>query len=104
MFSNFMYVFSVIAFCISTPWKKHFVTNPWFMIVLILVFTYDILICMVPESRIPDFMIGEFDITYRGTICGMAIAFGLFMYVLQKFVLEGLFNHLREKYPEKHWL
>lgn len=55
MFSNFMYVFSVIAFSISRPWKKIFLTNIPFMIVLVLVFTYDILICLVPDSRLTVF-------------------------------------------------
>jgi len=48
MFSNFMYVFSVLAFCISKPWKKYFFTNLPFMIVLTLNFTYDVLVCLVP--------------------------------------------------------
>lgn len=37
-------------------------------------------------------------------MCGMGCAFGIFMYIVQKALLENLFNWLREKYPEKQWL
>lgn len=104
MFSNFMYVFSVVAFSISKPWKKAFYTNPYFMVVLILVFIYNILICVVPESRIPLFFLENFDMRWQGLICGMGCAYGIFMYVVQKFLLEPLFRSLREKYPDKQWL
>lgn len=104
MFSNFMYLFSVVAFSISKPWKKEFYTNPYFMVVLIIVFAYDIIICLVPEARIPDFFINTFDMRWQGLLCGLGCAFGVFMYIVQKFMLEPLFRTLREKYPEKQWL
>jgi phage shock protein PspC (stress-responsive transcriptional regulator) len=104
MFSNFMYVFSVVAFSISKPWKKEFFTNPLFMVVLIVIFAYNVLICVVPQSRIPDFFIIEYDMQWQGLVCGLGCAFGLFMYIVQKFMLEPMFRALREKYPEKQWL
>lgn len=104
MFSNFMYVFSVIAFSISKPWKKYFFTNWPFMIVLILVFTYDILICLVPEARLEVFYMQTFDMQWQGLMCGMGCAYGIFMYIMQKGILENVFNWLREKYPDKNWL
>ena len=104
MFSNFLYVFSIMAFSISRPWKKYFFTNIPFMIVLVLVFTYDILICVVPQARLEVFFLQEFDMRWQGLMCGMGCAFGIFMYIVQKVFLESLFNWLREKYPDKQWL
>jgi hypothetical protein len=51
LFSNFMYIFSFIAFSISKPWKKEFYTNIRFMIALTCVFTYSSLIVVVPAAR-----------------------------------------------------
>lgn len=104
MFSNFMYVFSVMAFSISRPWKKFFFTNWPFMIVLVLVFAYNFLICLYPPARLEIFFVQEFDMRWQGLMCGMGCAFGVFMYIVQKLCLENMFNWLREKYPEKQWL
>jgi len=45
-----------------------------------------------------------FDMRWQGLMCGMGIGYGIFMYIVQKVLLENLFNSLREKYPEKQWL
>jgi hypothetical protein len=39
-----------------------------------------------------------------GMMLGLALAFGTFMYVEQKFVLEPFFRYLKNKHPEKKWL
>jgi magnesium-transporting ATPase (P-type) len=104
MFSNFMYVFSVMAFSISKPWKKTFLTNIPFMVVLTIIFSYSVIICLVPEARIPIFDLDTLDMRFQGLMCGMGCAFGIFMFIIQKLILENLFNYLREKYPEKGWL
>jgi magnesium-transporting ATPase (P-type) len=87
MFSNFMYIFTVMAFTIGSPWKRFFGTNPFFMIVLVFVMTYSILICVVPKARLGKFELQEFDMRWQGMLLGLGFAFGIYMYVLQKFVL-----------------
>lgn len=55
MFSNFMYIFTVLAFTIGAPWKRPFFFNPFFLLVLVLIFTYSVLICVVHKARISKF-------------------------------------------------
>jgi F0F1-type ATP synthase membrane subunit b/b' len=37
-------------------------------------------------------------------IFGLAIGFGIFIYIVQKFILEPMFNWLKVKYPENKWI
>lgn len=46
----------------------------------------------------------EFDMRWQGMMLGLGLAFGLYIYVLQKFVLEPLFNWLRIRHPKVGWL
>lgn len=98
-----MYTFSVVAFSISHPFKKFFVTNLPFTIVLIIIFTYDVLIILVPASRVPLFLLETailpINYKYQGLLLGYSLGVGIFMYVCQKFILEPIFNSLREKHP-----
>jgi hypothetical protein len=57
------------------------------MVVLIIVFVYSVLIVMVPKTRIPNFYVKWmiYD-NVNGFILGMSLLFGIFMYVMQKFV------------------
>lgn len=99
--SNFMYLFSVLAFSIDYPWKRPFWTNWIFMLVYCIIFIYSVLICMVPEARIPLFNMYDFRPEYRydAMLLGLGLAFGLFMYIEQKFMLEPLFRYLKTKHP-----
>jgi hypothetical protein len=98
-----MYIFSVVAFSVSHPFKKLFVTNLPFTIVLIIIFVYDVLIILLPAARVPQFLMDTgilpIDYRYQGLLLGYSLGVGLFMYVCQKFILEPIFNSLREKYP-----
>ena len=84
-----MYLFSVIAFSISYPWKKPFWTNWVFMLVYSIIFIYSVLIVMVPAARIPIFNMWDLNnsASFNGMMLGLALIFGIFMYVEQKFML-----------------
>lgn len=88
-----MYVFTLLSFSISRPWRKEFYTNAPFTVILILVLILSTILVVVPESR-PDFM--QLDmITYKPLLTYvilMAWGAGLLIYFLQKFVLEPFFN------------
>jgi hypothetical protein len=83
-----MYIFSLLAFSIAKPWRKNFWTNLPFMIVLFIVFTYCVLLTVVPESRWDEFDV-SFMISERlnGFILGISILFSAFIYGVQKFIL-----------------
>ena len=105
LFSNIMYIATLLAFSISKPWRKDFYTNPFFMIVLILMLTYSLVMIVVPEARLGIFEISFLNYQpYNWYIFGLALGIGVVLYVVQKFMLEPLFNWLKEKYPEKSWL
>ena len=52
LFSNFLYIATVLASCIDKPWRKPFYTNFPFMVVLLILAPYSILITVVPETRV----------------------------------------------------
>jgi magnesium-transporting ATPase (P-type) len=51
LFGNFMYIATIITAC-SSQWKKPFYTNWIFTFLLVIIFIYDILICVYPQSRL----------------------------------------------------
>ena len=105
LFSNFMYIFTVLAFNIGSPWRKSFFTNIPFMVTLVIVSTYTILICIAPVTRLGAFNVNYMeDLRVNGFVLGMGLAFGLTVFILQKFVWEPLTQHFRQKYPEAIWI
>lgn len=55
LFVNNMYLFSVLAFNISRPWRKEVFTNLPLVIVACLAITYNTLIAVVPGARLGIF-------------------------------------------------
>lgn len=98
MYTNFIYVFTLLAFSISRPWRKEFYTNVPFTVLLVAVLALSTVLVLVPESR-PKFL--ELDrISYHPLlvfVVVMAWGVGVFLYVLQKHVLEGIFNRRKLK-------
>ena len=104
-FTNFMYIFSLLAFSISKPWRKEFYTNVPFMVVLVIVFTYSVLLTIVPDARISIFNLSwMYAERLNVFVLGMALLFGIFMYSAQKFVLEPISTWLKDRNPDKKWL
>jgi hypothetical protein len=82
-----MYIFTLISFTIGRPWKKPFFTNKPFMVVLFISLAYSILIVIVPSSRLELFKVQYLDNeTVNGFVVGIALAFGISIFVLQKAV------------------
>lgn len=105
LFSNVMYVATLLAFSISKPWRKPFFTNPFFMVVLIIIGTYNLIMIVVQEARLAIFSISYMSYQpFNWYVFGLALGIGVLLYVVQKFILEPFFNWLKEKYPEKGWL
>lgn len=100
-----MYIFTLISFTIGRPWKKPFVTNKPFMLVLFISLVYSILIVIVPDARLAVFNV-EFLSNERinGFVLGIALAFGVFIFILQKAVMEPLSLWIRKRNPEIKWL
>jgi hypothetical protein len=95
-----MYIFTLIAFTIGRPWKKPFHTNKPFMIVLFISLAYSILIAIVPDSRLAVFSVQYLmDEGLNGFVLGVALAFGIFIFILQKAVLEPVSLWIRKKNP-----
>jgi magnesium-transporting ATPase (P-type) len=88
LFTNFMYIFTLIAFTIGRPWKKPFYTNKPFMVVLILSLTYSILIVILPQARLAVFQVKYLDSgNINGFVLGVALGFGIFIFILEKAIL-----------------
>jgi len=61
------------------------------MIVLVIILVYSILITVVPATRIPNFYVSFMDHTnINFFVLGISLAFGIFMYLMQKYVWEPL--------------
>ncbi len=57
------------------------------MVVLVVVYTYSVLIVMVPEARLADFKVSFMESTkLNGFVLGIAMLFSFMMYGLQKFL------------------
>jgi hypothetical protein len=70
------------------------------MVVLVVVLIYSILITVVPATRIPDFMLSWMNNTnINFFVLGMSFGFGIFIYLMQKYVWEPIAEKLREGYP-----
>lgn len=105
LFSNFIYLFTLLAFNIGTPWRRPVFTNIPIMVIFVIVFVYTCLIVVVTSTRLPEFMVLYInDEQTCGFILGIAVMFGVVIYLLQKLVWEPLAIWLRKSYPEKTWL
>lgn len=75
------------------------------MIVLVLVFAYSVLLAIVPDARLSLFNLSWMTAERLNIfVLGMALLFGIFMYLAQKFMLEPLSTWLKDKNPDKKWL
>jgi len=52
LFSNFIYLFTLLAFNIGGPWRKPVFTNIPIMVIFVLVFVYTSLIVVVTSTRL----------------------------------------------------
>lgn len=95
-----LYTFCELAFNISTPWRKPFYTNPLLMIVVCLTLIYSTLMILYSDATWNQFEIYYMPfMSFRGFVCGLSYAFGIFMYVNQKCILEPFSAYLIKKYP-----
>ena len=105
LFTNFLYIFSFVAFSISKPWRKEFFTNVPFMVVFVVSFSYSVLLALVPGSRLPGFELSYMSSSLVNLyVLLMALIFGILLYVNQKYVLEVVSARLRKKYPHLMWI
>jgi len=75
------------------------------MVVLVIVFTYSVLLTIVPDARLNIFNISWLtDERLNIFVLGMSLLFGFFIYSAQKFVLEPISTWLKDKHPDKKWL
>lgn len=87
LFTNFLYLCTMLAFSIGGPWRKPFFTNIPFMIVFVLVITYTIVIVVVPDARLEGFqLIYMYDSGLCGFILGVGLGFGIIFFCIQKFI------------------
>ena len=100
-----MYIFSFLAFSISKPWREEFWTNGPFMVVLVIVFSYSVLLAIVQDERISIFKLAWMTSERLNVfVLGMGLLFGIFIYSAQKFLLEPISTWLKERHPDKKWI
>ena len=87
LFSNFIYLFTLLAFNIGGPWRKPVFTNIPIMVIFVVVFVYTCLIVVVTSTRLPEFMIAYInEQQVCGFILGIGVLFGVVIFCLQKLV------------------
>ena len=70
------------------------------MIILFIVFTYSVLLTVVPGARISIFEVSWMsNDRLNGFVLGISLLFSAFIYACQKFILEPGTVWLKEKYP-----
>ena len=91
LFSNFMYIFTLLNSTISYPWREPFYKNKIFLIILAFVLPYTVLMVVVPGARLSIFYISYMTSTSLNFfILGMAFIIGLLMYLVQRCIIEPL--------------
>lgn len=75
------------------------------MVVLVIVFAYSVLLAIVPDARISIFRLSWMTSERLNVfLLGIALAFGIFIYCAQKFVLEPISSWLKENNRDKKWI
>lgn len=93
-----MYIFTLLAFSVSKPWRKEFYTNVPFLIVLILVLAFSSAIILFPNFRIDYMELSRFsDEGLMIAILAVSWGVGVVIYFVQKFLLEPWFNRVELK-------
>ncbi len=89
VFTNNLYLISVLAFNISAPWRKEIHTNLPLCIVTILAFTYNLIIAIVPNARLSLFQLDNMpDENNVGLVIFLgSLGLSLFLYINQKCIL-----------------
>lgn len=103
MFSNFMYIFTLLAFSVSKPWREEFYTNKPFTAILVVVLGFSSMLMLFPGMRIDYMELSRFN--YKPlmlALLGLSWGFGLAIYGIQKLILEPWFNHIQVKKKEKN--
>lgn len=96
---------SVLAFSISYPWRKEFFTNIPFLIVVVLAFAANCVICMVPGADWSEFKLDHLPTTnVRLYLLITSLGFSVFIYLLQKLVLEPISYKIVKKYHKIPWI
>ncbi len=106
LFSNNIYVITMIAFNIAKPWREGFYTNLPLMISIILVTFYNQVIILWADGTWVELFDSVWlpDYTSRWVILGTSWGFGIAIWILQKCLFEPLSNWLVKKYPQHKWL
>lgn len=105
MFINLIYTSTVIAFNIAAPWRKNYYTNLPLMFITVVILTYSSLIALVPDCDWRFFkMTSIVNQNLRRFCWGIGVAFGLFIIIFQKCVLEPTSLKLKKKYTQYKWL
>lgn len=93
-----MYIFTLLAFSVSKPWRKEFYTNFPFVIVLTLVLAFSSAIIIFPYFRIDYMELSRFsDEGLLIAVLAGSWGFGGVIYFVQKFLLEPWFNKIELK-------
>lgn len=75
------------------------------MLVFVVSFTYSVLLCIVPASRVSWFQISYMDNGLVNLyVLLVALLFGMLMYVNQKCVMEPASAWLKKRHPNKGWI
>ena len=106
LFSNNLYVVTMIAFNIAKPWREYFLTNLPLMIMIILTLAYNQLLILLGDSAWAEFRANNFipNMRMRWIIFGASLGFSVLIYCVQKLIMEPISSWLIRSYPHKKWL
>lgn len=105
VFSNNLYVMTMLAFNIAKPWREYFFTNLPLMAAVIISVAYNQMLILWEEATWSEFFVSSLPtMNLRWTIFGVSWAFGIVIYINQRAILVPLFDWLAKKYPNVKWL
>jgi hypothetical protein len=104
IFSNNIYLASVLAFNISAPWRKEVYTNFPLVLVILLTLSYNTIIAVIPAARPSIFRLDNLPHNMGAVIYLGSFFLCLFLYINQKYFLEPLSERLIKAYPKVKWL
>lgn len=96
--SNFLYLFSVVAFTITVPWKKEIYTYLPYAILFAVFFTYSVMMGYYYNIGLEAFNLTYIDDKETATyLMGVGIVSGIMMCFIQRIIFPAIYKLIDER-------
>jgi magnesium-transporting ATPase (P-type) len=92
LFSNFLYLSSIIISAITEPWRKPLYTNVPFVVTFLIVTAYSVFIVVLPPVRVTFFEISYMDDTNVNLfVLVVGLLFAMLCFLNKKILIDKCF-------------